>query len=109
MPPASQNTLLRLGTQNLREARGVMTELLFAETLVVSDGHGKPTPGLATGWKWLDDGLALEVWLRTDVTFHDGDVRSTQTASRPSCGSRSRSDWRTSSTSRPSTRLTRTP
>jgi peptide/nickel transport system substrate-binding protein len=71
-PAASQDTLLRLGTQDVREARGVMTELLFAEALVVTDSHGRPTPSLATGWKWGDDGLSLEVWLRTDVTFHDG-------------------------------------
>ncbi len=69
---SSQIVTLRLGSQNVAEARGVLTELLFAEPLLVMDWHGRPAPWLATGWQWLDDGRTLEVRLRPDVTFHDG-------------------------------------
>jgi peptide/nickel transport system substrate-binding protein len=71
-PAASQNAILRLGSQNVSEAKGVLTELLFAESLLVMDSHGRPTPWLATEWEWLDGGLTLKVQLRSDVKFHDG-------------------------------------
>jgi peptide/nickel transport system substrate-binding protein len=71
-PAASQNAILRLGSQNVSEAKGVLTELLFAESLLVMDSHGRPTPWLATGWQWLNDGRTLKIDLRRDVKFHDG-------------------------------------
>jgi len=43
------------------------------EHLVELDKDGKLVPGLATGWRWLDD-LTLEVTLRQGVTFHNGEV-----------------------------------
>ncbi|MFC2969592.1 ABC transporter substrate-binding protein [Acidimangrovimonas pyrenivorans] len=33
----------------------------------------KIVPMLATGWKWSDDGMALTMTLRDDVTFQDGE------------------------------------
>jgi len=69
---SSQNVTLRLGSQNTEDAKRVLTELLYAEPLLVVDWHGQPAPWLATGWKWLDEGRALRVDLREDVKFHDG-------------------------------------
>src|SRR5437899_12575672 len=43
------------------------------EHLVELDKDGKLVPGLATGWRWLDD-RTLEVTLRQGVTFHNGEV-----------------------------------
>jgi ABC-type transport system substrate-binding protein len=73
-PASSEAVILRLGSQNAEEAKGVLTELLFAEPLLVLDWHGRPVARLAAdeGWEWLDDGLTLRVRLRHGVTFHDG-------------------------------------
>jgi peptide/nickel transport system substrate-binding protein len=43
------------------------------EHLVELDKDGQLVPGLATGWRWLDD-RTLEVTLRQGVTFHNGEV-----------------------------------
>ncbi len=43
------------------------------EHLIELDKEGKQVPGLATGWRWLDD-HTLEVTLRQGVTFHNGEV-----------------------------------
>jgi ABC-type transport system substrate-binding protein len=43
------------------------------EHLIEVDKEGKLVPGLATGWRWLDD-QTLEVTLRQGVTFHNGEV-----------------------------------
>jgi len=43
------------------------------EHLMELDKDGKPVPGLATSWRWLDD-RTLEVALRQGVTFHNGEV-----------------------------------
>jgi peptide/nickel transport system substrate-binding protein len=69
--PRRQNTL-RLGIRDTIEARAVFTPILFAERLIAIDWHGRPQPVLATDWVWQDDGRALTVHLRHDVTFHDG-------------------------------------
>src|SRR5688500_9396372 len=42
------------------------------ESLVDVDRDGKAAPGLATGWKSLND-LTWEFALRKGVTFHDGE------------------------------------
>jgi ABC-type transport system substrate-binding protein len=42
------------------------------EHLIELDKEGKLVPGLATGWRWLDD-HTLEVSLRQGVTFHNGE------------------------------------
>ena len=42
------------------------------EHLIELDKEGKLVPGLATGWRWLDD-RTLEVTLRQGVTFHNGE------------------------------------
>lgn len=76
----SPDATLRLGSQNVGEAKNVLTELLFAEPLLVMDWHGRPAPWLATTWKWTDGGRALELELRPDVRFHDGTPLTEQTA-----------------------------
>jgi len=43
------------------------------EHLVETSKDGTLVPGLATGWRWLDD-RTLEVTLRQGVTFHNGEV-----------------------------------
>lgn len=47
--------------------------LSYLEPLVMPDAATmEPTPWLASGWAWRDDGLTLELRLREDVTWHDG-------------------------------------
>src|SRR5262245_54812261 len=43
------------------------------EHLVEIDKDGKLVPRLATAWQWLDD-RTLEITLRQEVTFHNGEV-----------------------------------
>ena len=43
------------------------------EHLVELDKDGQLVPGLATGWRWLDD-RTLDVTLRQGVTFHNSEV-----------------------------------
>jgi peptide/nickel transport system substrate-binding protein len=51
----------------------------FAETLIDSDWTGglKPVPGLATGWRRIDD-HTVEFELRPNVRFHDGRVMTAE-------------------------------
>lgn len=42
------------------------------ETLTTLDTGGEPQPLLATSWKLADDGLSMDITLRSDVTFHTG-------------------------------------
>jgi ABC-type transport system substrate-binding protein len=47
--------------------------LSYLEPLVMPDATTmEPTPWLASGWAWRDDGLTLELSLREDVFWHDG-------------------------------------
>jgi peptide/nickel transport system substrate-binding protein len=43
------------------------------EELMTLDPDGNLVPRLATHWRWLDDRM-LEVTLRQDVKFHNGEV-----------------------------------
>src|SRR5436853_1640534 len=43
------------------------------EHLIEISKDGTLVPGLATGWRWLDD-RTLEMTLRQGVTFHNGEV-----------------------------------
>ena len=43
------------------------------EHLIEISKDGTLAPGLATGWRWLDD-RTLEMTLRQGVTFHNGEV-----------------------------------
>jgi peptide/nickel transport system substrate-binding protein len=51
---------------------GFITGHIF-EHLVEISKDGTLVPGLATGWRWLDDRI-LEMTLRQGVTFHNGEV-----------------------------------
>ena len=51
---------------------GAITFTIF-EHLLELDQDGQLVPRLATGWQWLDD-HTLDVMLRQDVTFHNGEV-----------------------------------
>src|SRR5690625_2954135 len=42
------------------------------QTLLTLNEKGELQPQLATSWAWSDDGKALTLELRKDVTFHDG-------------------------------------
>jgi peptide/nickel transport system substrate-binding protein len=79
-PAAAANEPFRLGAQDTVEARRVLRQMLFAEPLLMIDWRGRPTPRMATAWEWLEDGRALAVQLRTDVTFHDGTPLTPQVA-----------------------------
>ena len=43
------------------------------EHLIETSKDGTLVPGLATGWRWLDN-RTLEVTLRQGVTFHNGEI-----------------------------------
>jgi peptide/nickel transport system substrate-binding protein len=43
------------------------------EHLVEISKEGTLVPGLATGWRWLDD-RTIEMTLRQGVTFHNGEI-----------------------------------
>jgi len=70
---AEMPTVLKIGARGTDEAPGVIRGMLFAEGLVAIDGHGRPTPRLASSWEWddKDNGLTLRVHLRPGVKFHD--------------------------------------
>ena len=50
----------------------MLTDMLYAEQLVVTDWSGRVVERLASRWSWDDDGLALRVQLRPGVRLHDG-------------------------------------
>ena len=64
---ASENVItLRLGSQDVAEAKGVLTDLLFAEPLLVMDWHGRPgsvvgdrLAGVAGGRPRLEGGTPI--------------------------------------------------
>lgn len=74
-------TDLRIGLQedpdalDPDQARTFVGRIVFAslcDKLVDISPDLKIIPMLATGWTWSDDGKALTMTLREDVTFHDG-------------------------------------
>ena len=72
-PAATQDGSLRIGARDTNEARNVLRSFLFAEGVLATDWHGKPSPRLAASCcDWADDGLTLRVPLRSDARFHDG-------------------------------------
>lgn len=77
-PTPSPPQTLRLGVQHTPEAEEVLAEILSAETLIVLDWNGRPTPRLATDWEWDDAGLSLTMKLREDVRFHDGTLLTSE-------------------------------
>ena len=50
--------------------RGFLTPIYDRLTMV--DADDEIVPGLATDWEFVDDGSALELTLREDVSFNDG-------------------------------------
>jgi ABC-type transport system substrate-binding protein len=69
-PPAPRGELRIVDKSPLN---WVWIALNVFEHLVELDKDGKLVPGLATGWRWLDD-RTLEVTLRQGVPFHNGEV-----------------------------------
>lgn len=75
--PRPSNVELRVGFAgaNLSGADfgiGQFATLLTFEGLTRPGLDGRPTPRLAEGWQWENDGLRLRVTLRSGVVFHDG-------------------------------------
>jgi peptide/nickel transport system substrate-binding protein len=68
--PAPQGEI-RIVDKNRRN--WVWITLNVMEHLVELDTDGTLVPRLATSWRWLDD-RTLEVKLRNDVKFHNGEV-----------------------------------
>lgn len=61
---------------DLCKATAVYTKMIVAnglDTLIAKDpATGQYYPGLARSWKISPDGLSVTLYLREDVTFHDG-------------------------------------
>jgi peptide/nickel transport system substrate-binding protein len=55
-----------------RSSNWMSIALNVFDRLIELDAEGKLVPGLATGWRWLDD-LTLEATLRRGVKFHNGE------------------------------------
>ena len=53
---------------------------LVYDQLVQEDQDGELAPMLATGWEFVDDDTALEMTLRDDVTFQDGEAFDAEAA-----------------------------
>lgn len=70
--PEPRTVTLRLGAQKAPEALPVLTDLLYAESLLAIDWHGRPMLRLASAYQWTDDGRALQLEIRSGVRFHDG-------------------------------------
>jgi ABC-type transport system substrate-binding protein len=70
--PAAEARTLRIGTQSARETLPVLTDLLYADPLIIIDWHGRPSHRLATDYQWQDDGRTLQISVRPGVNFHDG-------------------------------------
>jgi peptide/nickel transport system substrate-binding protein len=80
-PAAAQGKELVIGTQAdaatldphyTADVPSGTIEFHVYETLVATDRSGQRVPGLAESWSWANDGLALTLKLRANVTFHDG-------------------------------------
>jgi peptide/nickel transport system substrate-binding protein len=71
-PSAPEARTLRIGAQKTVEALPVLTDLLYADPLLIIDWHGRPEKRLATDYIWQDDGRTLQVSIRKGVQFHDG-------------------------------------
>lgn len=56
-------------TQSRHESQLIMQVF---DQLVGSDENSKPFPGLAKSWDIAPDGMSVTLYLREDVTFHDG-------------------------------------
>jgi len=74
---------LRIGLQedpdalDPAQARTFVGRIVFeslCDKLVNIDSAGNFVPELATEWAWSEDGMKLVMQLRTDATFHDGEV-----------------------------------
>src|SRR5262245_54210696 len=51
---------------------GQLASMLSVEGLTQANGDGRVVPRLAERWEWENGGLALRVFLRPNVRFHDG-------------------------------------
>jgi peptide/nickel transport system substrate-binding protein len=51
---------------------GVITELLYAEPLLVHDWTGRPVSRLVDRWEWHPRGTALTIRLKDNIRWHDG-------------------------------------
>lgn len=57
---------------------GTITSLLYDPLGRRVDGRIQPW--LADAWRWADDGRELEVWLREDLQWHDGEALTAEDA-----------------------------
>jgi peptide/nickel transport system substrate-binding protein len=54
--------------------------LLFSESLLTRQMDGRTVPGLATSWRWEDEGRRLRLELKDQVRFHDGSILTSDIA-----------------------------
>jgi peptide/nickel transport system substrate-binding protein len=65
--------LSRFDPHRAANASDALALFLTYDRLTHLNEDSEPIPGLAESWEFSDDGLRLELRLRPDVTFHDGE------------------------------------
>jgi ABC-type transport system substrate-binding protein len=63
---------LRVAYQKTTEVSSVLSEMLFADTLVGIDWRGRPTLQLGSDYQWSDEGRTLRFTIKPGMKFHDG-------------------------------------
>ena len=79
-------TEIRIGVGVASASRGRALEgigsLLFSESLLSRQTDGRSVPGLATEWRWEDEGRRLRLELKAGVRLHDGSVLTSEMVAR---------------------------
>ncbi|HEX6972910.1 MAG TPA: ABC transporter substrate-binding protein [Vicinamibacterales bacterium] len=71
--PAPKDTLrIGFGTSAGNEAKNVLADVLYSDSLLTLDWQGRTVGRLATSWTWSEDGRALTLSLKQGVKLHDG-------------------------------------
>lgn len=72
--PATSERGFRIGVgaSTALEAKGVLTDMLYAEPLLATSWNGRQVDRVAAQWLWEDEGRTLRIQLKPSVYMHDG-------------------------------------